>query len=250
MKYKSDGVSYMLDCPSCKGKDKMEVHPDGRYHCHKCKRGGKKNTKLGLREQQFTLRSVKFRRIPETHGQWKKLAAERVSELGRAEYEKLNPMKCDQLDCVWHVFFPFYEGGTIIQAQGYLPGGLKNYRYWNPPLNWFVRRKSECLWGTHLLSYPIKRLVLVEGIFDALWGDNRLALMGSSISRSQVELIRELRPEKVVVMLDGDARLKAVQIAMVLDFTKVDVAFLPWEKDPDNLKGEGEKYIETAERFR
>ena len=91
----------------------------------------------------------------------------------------------------------------------------------NKTVGWIARRKnaipkymfskgfakSRNLFGiAHLIE--TNKIYLVEGALDCMWlqqhGYPSLAILGASVSKKQIELIRELRPSEMVLALDND----------------------------------------------
>ena len=141
----------------------------------------------------------------------------------------------------WYVvYFPIYAIGNNADPVYFVGRSLfdEQPKYRNPPLGQFpAGGKSKNLWGLHRLS-ALGNLILCEGIFDAVWGRNRVALLGKIISEKQVEIIREINPQEITVFLDGDARKESTLIAMMLAnriSTPVWTVDTPRGKDPDDL---------------
>lgn len=161
----------------------------------------------------------------------------------------------------WYVvYFPIYalrsedserpvpnEFGTLGHYEGpvYFVGrSLFNEqpKYRNSPLTQFPEGgKSKNLWGLHRLWHDCmkpRNLVLCEGVFDAVWSRNRVALMGKTISVHQIGIISRINPEEITVFLDGDAWKESMFIARSLA-KRVSVPIwtvdTPRGKDPDDL---------------
>ena len=68
--------------------------------------------------------------------------------------------------------------------------------------------KSHSLFGIHNFIKDLDTLYIVEGALDALWlnqnGYPTVAVLGASISKTQINLIGTLRPSEVVLSLDND----------------------------------------------
>jgi DNA primase len=87
-----------------------------------------------------------------------------------------------------------------------------------------------------------RHLVLVEGYFAALWldqlGYDAVALMGARISPEQLGLLAQAAPERITVLLDGDApgREAAGELVPLLtrSFFVRDAALAP-DEEPDRL---------------
>lgn len=244
---KGDGSLY-YDCPWCKGKGKLEKDiKSPAWHCHKCKRGGYMRIR---RKEMDEERPVKLRDLDEYEPsleddiRWKWLRKTRG-----LSPEIIRSMRPHSGPSLGYVYFPFYPPG------GEVPHYFTGRRvvdseelpvYENPPNGSFPVRKTETLWGLHRIIYPVKNLVLCEGIFDACWEPHRVALLGKTISPEQVSLVNRLEPWEITVMLDGDAAEEAVILCQILSqgFTraiwKVD---LPQDQDPDDLGKAGEGFM-------
>jgi len=87
--------------------------------------------------------------------------------------------------------------------------------------------------------------VLVEGIFDAIRvGKRGIAILGSYLSQGQLDLLLGYLPKSstIVVMLDSDAKIKALKVASKLSsYFNVKIAFLkdgdPGSKTREELNG-------------
>jgi DNA primase len=108
-------------------------------------------------------------------------------------------------------------------------------------------RKSAVLFNLHRMLTNISQqdaVIIVEGFFDCMkvWQagrENVIALMGSTISAEQVELLKPF--EKVILVLDGDqaGREGTVAIANALIHSHfVKVISLPDGKQPDRMSSE------------
>ena len=148
----------------------------------------------------------------------------------------------------WYiVYFPLYALSESRQLTAdskpvYFVGrSLFNEepKYRNPPLTQFpAGGKSKNLWGLHLWRRKGQSLVLCEGIFDAVWSRNRVALLGKTISDVQISIIRQIEPQEITVFLDGDAQKHSMNIAKTLaDRISVPIWTVdtPRGKDPDDL---------------
>ncbi|KKM93509.1 hypothetical protein LCGC14_1207710 [marine sediment metagenome] len=105
---------------------------------------------------------------------------------------------------------------------------------------------SYRLWGVHRIPQDSDDVVLVEGIFDAVWAYNRLAIFGSSISTVQVNLIRSIHPKTIYIVLDSDAKDKVGgMVKKILNgYTcNLKVVIPPDGKDICDLRWDGTEYI-------
>jgi DNA primase len=69
-------------------------------------------------------------------------------------------------------------------------------------------KKSKVLFGQHLLPEHIENLYIVEGSLDAIWLDQHgysvVSLLGAMISTAQVKLLRNIKADKLILVLDND----------------------------------------------
>jgi len=75
-----------------------------------------------------------------------------------------------------------------------------------------IGAKSECLYGlkeAQDMDYDLSRLILVEGVFDAIAlqriGYSAVALLGTSVSKYQLKILYELSPAEIILCLDNDS---------------------------------------------
>jgi len=75
-----------------------------------------------------------------------------------------------------------------------------------------IGAKSECLYGLYeaqSLDYDLNKIILVEGVFDAIalhrMGYTAVALLGTSISKWQLKMLYELSPAEIILCLDNDS---------------------------------------------
>ena len=107
---------------------------------------------------------------------------------------------------------------------------------------------SDCLWGLHRIRLPQARVILMEGILDAVTHPEGLALFGTQLSQGQLQWLKKISPREIVVALDGDAVGATMSMALVLvhsGFWKVSVIRLPLGSDPDQVNLE--EYLQCRE---
>ena len=234
---KSDG-SKLYPCPLCHGRKKLEVDRDNRlWFCHKCGVGGK----LGDHNQLVRAGIVPIE--PEDHTRYYSPASpespqwiylRRFRGLSDKLIKELNPHVGPSLV---RVYLPCYELGA--SAPCYFIGraifdGFERYQC--PPLEYFAKRKSQCLWGLHRIRGSQSLTVVCEGIFDAVWEKNRVAILGKSISDQQVDILRRITTEEICVLLDGEAAAEGAQACKRIAKRwagRVSLARLPLDLDPD-----------------
>lgn len=99
-----------------------------------------------------------------------------------------------------NIVMPFFYNGTPFYYQIRFIGGDSNIRYFFPPIE-----NKPCYVINHGDN---KRLILCEGIFDCISlliqapSFTPIALLGSSLSDYQLNMIREYVPDEVYIMMD------------------------------------------------
>ena len=99
---------------------------------------------------------------------------------------------------------------------------------------------------TNVLPYFIGAInkytwYLCEGVFDAIsihkLGFSVAVLLGSNISKGQIQKLKDFGCKKVIVALDGDATAKAVKIYDILEQNSIDsgVVFFDQDEEPNSL---------------
>jgi len=238
---KSDG-SFLYDCPQCNGKGKLELTRDRRlWYCHKCGNGGKSELFRGQVVREFekkTFTAEEFQLIEDQQDPRYRYLSEKRG-MTQQMINDLRPHSGGQ----WYiVYFPLYGTINYYTHPTYFVGrSLFNDepKYRNPPLTQFpAGGKSKNLWGLHRLSNTTKDIVLCEGIFDAIWGKNRFALLGKTISQRQIDIIRRIGPTEITVFLDGNTQRESILIAKTLAHQMsrpIWTVDTPGGKDPDDL---------------
>lgn len=157
---------------------------------------------------------------------------------------------CMAGDYASHLILPIRDRKNRIvsfQARRFI--GVADPKSKNPPSPKNVIAKTDVLYGYNKIQKG-GLIVLVEGPFDVIhvnremkkidWPIQACALLGHTISQIQVQLLVNLMPQCVWVMMDGDAALDGRSIAIHL--TQWVQGEVRWSKlaegDPDDLAGE------------
>jgi hypothetical protein len=140
------------------------------------------------------------------------------------------------------------QGNQSFVAR--LMGREKDFRWkprsgdWVTPPKYLTPRGANLprlLWGYDQAEPGCDQVVLVEGVFDrirllSLDVPGVMALFGKRLTDEQVELLRQLRPRRTVLMLDASARAEAAMAVVDLKrrvHTTPLIATLPLGEDPD-----------------
>lgn len=274
----SGQISY--DCPVCSfdikgldhldGKGNLEInYKIGVYKCWSC--GETHNTKGFLRYlikkhgnsrqlKQFDLFSPEYDgTIEKKHYDIIKLPKEYISftncsngiKLTHHYRRAMNYLKSrnitDDIIKANHIGF-CYEGE--YQNRIIIPSYDEEFN-----LNYFIARSYEkwtkmkyknpkaekeiIIWNEHLIDWK-NRIYLVEGVFDSIFLQNSIPMLGKVISEHLLSKLYE-NAKEIVIVLDGDAYNDAEKLYEKLNcgklFNKIWLIKLPFDKDIADLKG-------------
>lgn len=248
--------SLLFDCPMCRGRKKLEVHKLRRiWHCHKCGVGGSLSGRINHQEFNREMYNDPTESWLEHLALYKPLQPgslgwRYLQESRGLSTHMVRDLKPHDGPIASYCYFPLYQLGQS-QICYFVGRSLLRHvkrKYLNPPTGTFPVTKSQVLWGLHRIKPRQDEVILCEGIFDAVWDKRRVALLGKTLSQQQLEILKEIRPKKVSVMLDGEARREAARIADILGTSagwSIDKFDLPTETDPDSF---GDKSLEQFRR--
>lgn len=134
-----------------------------------------------------------------------------------------------------YMVIPFHEDGKLVyyNARRVIGNGP---RYANPTTEQSGVGKSFIIYNKEAL-YLYDKVYLCEGaINSATLGSQAIASGGKSLSRYQLNLMIKSPVKKFIIILDPDAKLKAIEVGMFLSQLKqVKVVFLPSTYDVNDL---------------
>jgi DNA primase len=114
------------------------------------------------------------------------------------------------------------------------------YKYINPEVE-----KDKIIFNEHLIDWD-KDLFLCEGVFDAIFLENSVPLLGKSISQNLFQKIYENAKGYVTICLDGDAWSSAENLYRELNggllHGRIRIVKLPKDKDICDLQGQINDY--------
>lgn len=124
-------------------------------------------------------------------------------------------------------------------ARSYLTNS--KYKYKNPDIE-----KGSIIFNESLIDWT-KRIFIVEGVFDSIFLDNAIPMLGKYITDKLFKKIYDLGCE-VTIILDGDAWEDTERLYHKMNcgklLGKISVVKLPLEKDVADLKGDLTPYTE------
>lgn len=243
---KSDGSLHYV-CPWC-NRERLEVDPHRHlWFCHRCQRGNRyKGTSLGSQQGDSEIPERDnlgaYAPVDEDSLGWRYLQEQRG--LPYDLVRELHPHRGPDIRRVYIPVFLLRGNPPVYFLGRAMKSDMEEYM--NPKLSDFRYRKHELLWGLHRLSGWTPEIVLCEGVFDAVWGRNRLALMGKSLSLPQARILGQLNPKEIILFLDGDVApgtgttmlLRLQEVGYTGRVSEID---LPLEADPDLVHRQGKQ---------
>ena len=142
---------------------------------------------------------------------------------------------CTEGDYFGYVILPFYSNGKLTYFNARLVIG-NGPRYNNPPKSVTGLGKEFLIFNEDALEL-YNQVYICEGVFNALTiGERAIATMGKAVSRYQVNTLIKSPVKRFILLLDPDAKDKAIDLALKLvNFKSVKVVYLPEGKDCNDL---------------
>lgn len=155
--------------------------------------------------------------------------------------EKYGMGFCDRGKFTGRVIIPSYDSEgelTYFIARSWNPH--TKAKYMNPEAE-----KDIIIFNESLIDWE-KDIYLCEGVFDALFLPNSIAMLGKHMSELLLNTLYEKAKGNIIIALDGDAFKDAVRLYEELNggtlYGKIKVLKLPEDKDVCDLKGEIENF--------
>lgn len=140
------------------------------------------------------------------------------------------------------IVIPSYDGNDNLNyfvARSYLSYSKLKYR--NPQAD-----KEKLIWNEHLIDWE-KPIYLVEGVFDSLFVENSIPLLGKFLNNNLFEKLYD-NAKKIIIVLDGDAWDDAERLYHRINggklMGKIWIIKLPIDSDIADLRGDLSKYQE------
>jgi DNA primase len=152
---------------------------------------------------------------------------------------------CETGNYAGRIIIPSYDKDNQLNyfiARTFYENGLK---YTNPPVS------KNVVGFENLISWN-EPVILVEGFFDAISvRRNAIPLLGKTLPKKLERALVENKARQVVVFLDNDARMDALNIQQKLSQYGIDVKIVfPDEYDAADLGFEGSwEYIDGAKNI-
>jgi DNA primase len=148
---------------------------------------------------------------------------------------------CDSGTHYGMVVIPSYNAFGQLNyyvARSYIQNSKIKYK--NPDAS-----KSDIIFGESLINWNAD-VYLTEGVFDAMFVNNSIPLLGKYVGDKLFEVLYEKAGAFIIIALDGDAFEDAKRLYYKLNggrlFGRIKVMKLPSDKDVADLKGDIEDY--------
>ena len=132
-------------------------------------------------------------------------------------------------------------GTNYYVARSWYP--FTKAKYKNPEAE-----KEKIIFWESLIDWN-QDIHLVEGVFDGLFLNNSIPMLGKHMSELLFETIYKNAKKDVIICLDGDAFKDGVKLYHELNggelWGKIKIVKLPTDKDVCDLKGDIEPYYIT-----
>lgn len=142
---------------------------------------------------------------------------------------------CSKGDYRFRIIIPFYQKGKLIyfNARQFIDIGAK---FKNPPIELFGIGKSLLIYNVDAL-WVYNKIYIVESATNALTlGPKAIGMGGKKLSAYQISMILKSPCKYVIILLDPDAWLEAINLALRLcNHKQVKLIKLPPEKDVNDI---------------
>lgn len=195
------------------------------------------NTPVEIKEKSNIYLPDNFINISLGNSQIGKLARKYLINRGFdiKELSELGWGYCTKGKYLGYIIMPFYENGRLIyyNARLFLGNGP---RYNNPTISETGLGKSFIIYNKDALS--LYRLVyLCEGVINAqTMGKRGIAFGGKNISPYQINELIKSPASKFIILLDSDAKDKALSLAFkLIDYKRIKIVFFPNNQDVNDI---------------
>ena len=142
---------------------------------------------------------------------------------------------CTQGKYMGYIIMPFYEHNKLVYYNARLFVG-NGPRYNNPLVSDTGLGKSFIIYNKDAL-YENRLVYLCEGVINAqTMGRKGIAFGGKNISPYQINELIKCNASKFIILLDSDAKDKAISLGFkLIDYKKIKIVFFPEGKDVNDL---------------
>ena len=205
-----------------------------------------KEERVQLRERKVFYLPEGFRLVSQGSNQLAKSVRGYLRKRGfSSEYlSKAGVGYCTTGSFFGYLIIPFYYHGQLRYYNARLVYG-RGPRYNNPTTDITGIGKEFIIYNHDALQL-YNSIFVCEGALNALTlGERVIATMGKAVSAYQINELIKSPVERFILLLDPDAKLAAINLALKLvAYKKVKVVFLPEGKDVNDLgKKETLRYV-------
>lgn len=158
--------------------------------------------------------------------------------------EKFSIGFCDKGNFIGRIIIPSFDKNGNVNyfiARSWDPNSRAKYK--NPEA-----AKDEIIFNENLINWD-KDIVLVEGVFDSIFVENSIPMLGKHMSSLLFEKLYNDAKGNITIALDGDAFDNAIKLYEELNggnlYGRIKIVKLPLDRDIADLRGNiSEYYIE------
>ena len=205
-----------------------------------------KEERVQLRERKVFYLPEGFRLVSQGRNQLAKSVRGYLRKRGFSSecLSKAGVGYCTKGSFFGYLIIPFYYHGQLRYYNARLVYG-RGPRYNNPTTDITGIGKEFIIYNHDALQL-YNSIFICEGALNALTlGERAIATMGKAVSAYQINELIKSPVERFILLLDPDAKLAAINLALKLvAYKKVKVVFLPEGKDVNDLgKKETLRYV-------
>lgn len=260
-------LQFSYDCPNCdegRHKGNLEVSLEKfLFHCWSCNVSGPlgklfddygnkklKKTYLLIRPEEFKIQEKKKNILRLPQGYTKVLEASPIYPPHKEAFNYLKSRGITDEICercnIGLTTTGDFQGRIIIPS--YDKDGRLNYfiaRSWNPRAKMKYKNpsveKDQIIFNERLIDWE-KDIFLVEGVFDSIFVENSIPMLGKFLSDLLLTTLYEKAKGNIIICLDPDAFSNALELYHTLNggvlYNRVRLIKLPGDKDLADLRGE------------
>lgn len=260
-------LQYGYNCVECdegRGKGNLEVSLEKYvYHCWSCGISGpigklfdeygtkkQKKTFLLIRPEEMKVEEKKKNILRLPQGYTKVLEASPIYPPHKEAFNYLKSRGITDEICercnIGLTTTGDFQGRIIIPS--YDNDGRLNYfiaRSWNPRAKMKYKNppceKDQIIFNERLIDWE-KDIFLVEGVFDSIFVENSIPMLGKFLSDLLLTTLYEKAKGNIIICLDPDAWTNALELYHTLNggvlYNRVKLIKLPGDKDLADLRGE------------
>jgi len=114
------------------------------------------------------------------------------------------------------LFIPVHYKGEVVNFAARDITGKAEKKYMNYSNDKAIMSMKSVLYGYGYVKKGRKRLILTEGMFDAIrvGRGKAVAMMSKTLTTAQQKMLKRLRPKEIVIMLDNDPPKRGIAVQL------------------------------------